>query len=405
MTQLLEYLASGAVLLFLFGYVLFFPEKAQIVAGWLWGIFGLIWRQADKRAVAYKVQGSVNSATRELLKSSPPFLLDGKLQIKWTSAEEVSTVLHGGEVVVFMRRSSHAHENTARALMAYIPGAVVPRARRYVDVQTMRAADLVLAKSILCQDGVDCAALDAFLGEFMDSACSSPELKRKIEELDEVDVHGWLGRILLAEFYFLGRKLYPSEPQASWMNEAEQFTEWLYRLAVRPAGSQSGSLVFRGRLISIGIILVAAKLRLKEEGLAPYRRRAKRLIYQDQVDAVYLLARDHNMSAAKELGADLSKDAFVETTDSYEYRLRPDFAAKHNLRRERAIVVSLRRKLRPTEWEIPTDMQDGEELAHETLDVSALEAQLANHIQAPPMRSPDWEQLSLPDHGGNKKQA
>ena len=141
---------------------------------------------------------------------------------------------------------------------------------------------------------------------------------------------------------------------------------------------------------------MAAKIRLQEEGLTPYRRRAKRLIYRDQVDAVYLLARDHNIPAAKELRENLKGDALVQNSESYEYNLRPDFVAKKNLRRERAIVVSLRRKLRATEWGAPPDFQDDHELSHEAFDVCALESELADYTQISDGQDPKWEQLRLP---------
>ena len=142
------------------------------------------------------------------------------------------------------------------------------------------------------------------------------------------------------------------------------------------------------------MILVAARLRLEEEGLTPYRRRAKRLIYQDHVDAVYLLARDDNIPAAKELGENLRKDALVDSIDTYEYGLRLDFVAKHHLKRERAVVVCLRRKLRPTEWAVPADLQDDQELSHETFDVSVVTTELAQGTGVG-RRTSEWEQLTM----------
>ena len=313
------------------------------------------------------------------MKSAPAYLLDGKLLIKWTSAEEAEAVIHEGEVVVFMKRSSHQHENIARALMAYIPRAVIPRARRFVDPATMKAADLVLAKSVLCQEGVDCAALETFYAEFMDRAREMPELKSKIERLDEIDVHGWLGRVLLAEYYMLARRMYPSEPRPAWLRETELFADWLHGLATRAPGER-GSLVYQGRLISVGIIFVAIKTRLEEHGIEPYRRRAKRLIYQEKIGAVYLMARDNNIPAVRQLAEVLQRDALVETCSVYEYNLRSDFAAKKTLAREKAIAACLRRRLKPAESDPPLDEEDPADLPHETFAFSTVEAELTDSI-------------------------
>jgi hypothetical protein len=388
LVTLLTPLTIAGVLVFLVLYVLFFPDKAQTVAGWLWRGIGAIYHKADKRAVAYLVQGAVNSATTNVMESTPPYLLEGKLHVKWTNAQQAEAVLHNGEVVVFLRKSEHQHENVARALMAYIPKAVIPRARRYVDAGTMKAADLILAKSILCQDGVDCGALDAFYNEFMDSARESPQLRSRIEQIDEIDVQGWLERVLLAEYYAMANKLYPAEPRTEWLQEAELFADWLHGLAAHAPG-QKGSLDYRGRLISIGVIFVADKLRLLQQGIEPYRWRAKRLVYVDQVDAVYLMARDDNISAVRDIADSLRSDALIDTCGVYEYHLRSDFAARKAIARDRAICVCLRRRLRPAESSVSLrDISDDADLPHETFDITTGGSEPVDHQVVQPTQAP-----------------
>jgi hypothetical protein len=361
----------GGLLLFLFVYVLVMPDKAQIVAGWLWGLGALIWRGADKRAVAYRVQGEVNSATSAIMKSHPRFILDGKLRIKWTTADEAQAAIEDGDVIVFMQRSRHQHENVAKAVMSYIPKAVIPRARRYVNADTLRAADLILAKAILCQDGMECAVLDVFYERYLDVACESPELKSKVERLDEVDVHGWLGRVLLTEYYVLGQKLHPSEPRPAWIRESEAFADWLYTLAMLAPG-EKGSLLFRGQLLSIGIIFVARRTLLAELGIEPYRKRAKRLLYQEKVDAVYLMGRDENIRQVRAVADVLSGDALIADCSVFEYDLRADFSAKKTLRREKAIIVCLRRRQKAGEEATQELIEDEGDLPHDTYDAAAL---------------------------------
>jgi len=60
MAELIGYLASGAVLLFLVGYVLFFLRRHRC-RRMVWGCWVSCGHQADKQCVAYRVQGSVNS--------------------------------------------------------------------------------------------------------------------------------------------------------------------------------------------------------------------------------------------------------------------------------------------------------------------------------------------------------
>jgi len=87
-------------------------------------------------------------------------------------------------------------------------------------------------------------------------------------------------------------------------------------------------------------VFVATPDRLAKEGVEPYRKRTKSLIYSGKYEAVYLMARDHNMWAVKEIVSRLRTDGRVDATSVFEFRLRPDFA-KRKLNRIRAIVACL----------------------------------------------------------------
>lgn len=118
-------------------YVLLFPDRAEKVAGWLWIPIAKIFKKADKTAVAFRVQGEINTARTAMLKNAPTGLLEGRLKIKWNNAESAQAIVRDDEVVVFMRRGEHHEDNVANALMAYLPKALLPRARRYVERNTM----------------------------------------------------------------------------------------------------------------------------------------------------------------------------------------------------------------------------------------------------------------------------
>ena len=88
-----------------------------------------------------------------MLKDGPDDLIEKKIKIRWAKDAEAATpVLREGEVLVVMQRSDHHEENVAHALMAYLPKALLPRARRYLDHERMRAADLIVAKSVLAEE-------------------------------------------------------------------------------------------------------------------------------------------------------------------------------------------------------------------------------------------------------------
>jgi hypothetical protein len=325
-------------------YVFLNPDKAEIWGSWAWRLIGLVFRSADKRAVAYRVQGEVNAATAKLFKSAPAGMVEGKLKINWTTAADLPAVVRNGEVVVFMQRSDQRERNVAKATMLYVPKAIVPRARRYVDPTIMEAVDLVVAKSILAEDDENIGVLDTFFRDYLDAAmASSSGLRERLEEIDEIDLQGWLTRVLLREYLCLGRDLYPAPAQDSWFRETEAFARWLHRLATKKPGD-FGSLDYRGPLLSVGVVFVAERQRLAIHGIGIYRKRVKRLLYAEKLNAVYLMGRDDNISTVKHLLDLLRSDAMIASIDEHEYGLRRDFNARKAMNKERAIIVTLRRR-------------------------------------------------------------
>lgn len=325
-------------------YVFLNPDKAEIWGSWAWRLIGLVFRSADKRAVAYRVQGEVNAATAKLFKSAPAGMVEGKLKINWTTAADLPAVVRNGEVVVFMQRSDQRERNVAKATMLYVPKAIVPRARPYVDPTIMEAVDLVVAKSILAEDDENVGVLDTFFRDYLDAAmASSSGLRERLEEIDEIDLQGWLTRVLLREYLYLGRDLYPAPAQDSWFRETEAFARWLHRLATKKPGD-FGSLDYRGPLLSVGVVFVAERQRLAIHGIDIYRKRVKRLLYAEKLNAVYLMGRDDNISTVKHLLDLLRSDAMIASIDEHEYGLRRDFNARKAMNKERAIIVTLRRR-------------------------------------------------------------
>ena len=342
LTNLLTEIGLPVLAVLVIAYVLLMPEKAQTVGGWLWSGIAKVFRRADRAAVALRVQGEVNSARARLLKHAPAGLMESKLKINWRNAEQAHAILSGdGDVIVFLRRSEHHEENVAHALMAYLPKAVLPRARRYVDKATMQAADFTIAKSVLGETPGAQGVLDVFYEQHLDPVCAEDAvLRQKIEEMDEIDLHGWLLHVLLPEFRRLGDQLHPSQPDPRCLADADAFARWLHRLAAREAGDESLPLTYAGDYLRIAVVWVALRQTIESKGAEPYRKRAKRLVYSGKYDAVYLMGRDHNMWAVREIGDRLRSDGLVASVEYCEYPLRADFA-KRRLRRDRAAIACL----------------------------------------------------------------
>jgi hypothetical protein len=364
-----------SVLIFLIAWVLLMPTKAEKVAGWLWGFLTWAGGGARKKATAYSVQGHINDATKDALRNGPDELIEGPVKIRFHAADHVKAVLEEGRVVVFMRRHQHVSENVAHALMAYLPQAVLSRARRYVDDETIRAADLTLAKTVLSGDSPPKGALDCFYEHHLEPAAGeSAAMRQRLEELDEIDLHGWLTRVLLAQYRALGQALYPGAPFRGATLETEAYERWLHRLAsLKP--SELGSLRFEGKLMRVAVIFVARPEVLDKKGVTPYRSRAKNLIYDLRFDAVYLMARDHNIPAVREIVKTLRGDGRLSEVSLFQYPLRSDFAARR-LPRKSAALACIRRRRSPGEVVVPvrTELDDGVDLPDELFEPKLEEA-------------------------------
>lgn len=321
------------------------PDKAEKVFGWIASAISKVYKRADRAAVAWTVAGEINSACEALLKTSPSGLIERKVKIKWAGAEEAEALLHNGEVLVCMEKADHQEQNVANALMAFLPKAMLPMARRYLDPARMKAADLIVAKGLLDQDGGKVGALSIFFRDHLDPARKEgTDLGTKIDELDAIDLQGWLVRLVLAEYMRLGEELHPGEPDSEVLREAEEFARWIHQLCAREPGAKDTSMSFKGRYFRVAVIFVGIKTRLLDEGLKPYRKRAKRGIYKDEFDSIYLMARDDNMEAVEALAANLEKDGRVASVTNFRYPLRADFKSRYGLNRDRSIISCVRRR-------------------------------------------------------------
>ena len=172
----------------------------------------------------------------------------------------------------------------------------------------------------------------------------------------------------------MGVELHPGEPDPEVLREAEEFARWVHDLSAREPGAKDTSMTFKGRYFRVAVIFVAVKDRLLDEGLKPYRRRAKQYVYRDEYDAIYLMARDDNMVAVEALADNLEGDGRVASVSNYRYGLRADFKTRYGLNRDRSIISCIRRRrvadAVPAEVERELKVIEGGDLPEETWETT-----------------------------------
>lgn len=332
--QLVALAAAVGVLVAL----LLLPNESKRLLGMALGFVARVVHRFDRRAVALRVEGEINSAREALLQDAPE-VVTGSLKLEFARAREAVAAAQAGEVVVVMRKSSRHEENVAHALMTYLPRAVVPVARPYLATETVRAVDFTIARAILGSNQMQ-SAREYLTERLVEPARKgSTRLADQLTAMDAIDLHGWLTRVLLVEFKRIGDLMYPGAQDERLTLEADDFTRWLHELA-KPGSV--GSLQYKGRFFKVAVVLVAMSGKLALHGLHPYRSRVIGLLYHDYFSIVHLMGRDNNISSVRALAQTLESQGLIAAPSVYEYDLRADFAAKR-FDRKRAICISVRR--------------------------------------------------------------
>lgn len=354
MTVVIPTTLSG-ILLAILVFAILRTDNFQTIVGWIWLAVSTVVRSADRNAVRFRVQGEVNTALNVALASGPREIREGKLRIRWVAPDQARSVLSGGDVVVCLHRSQFHEENVANAVIAYLPLAIVPRARRYVARRTMQAVDLVLAKSVVdrTRSGPR-GSMQAFLLRHVDPAIRDDAiLRKKVERTNAIDITGWLTRLFLDELRVFGDRLYPGESDHAYVIEADRFHSWLYGLSVRPRG-MNVQLWFSGKIIRAGVIMVARTVVVEESGVQPYLRWVDRYVERFKVNAIYVIASDTTIPYAKRIVNYAELNAKIDSIAEYEYRPRPEFRSRVPLRRHVFCAVL---RYRPPDA-VPDDFED-----------------------------------------------
>lgn len=274
-------------------------ERVETIGAGLLSVPGRVWSHAERVSISAEMQGHINGARRKMLEE-----LEGALphpvRVKFVRKPGDLTELHEGEIVVVLGNHKRRAENLARATLAYTTADLIRPARPYVDPKVMRSIDHSVTKRILRES--DTGALDFFLNSiWADEITRTPDLQGVAHEVETIERHGLLTRVLLTEFLELGRRFYPEFPPPGIFDATRGLLGHLYRIATkRPDESLGDGLMFRTSFLSVGVVLVADKDMAAKAGPRAYVWRCLEDIRKG-CHAVYLLARGSNASLIPEV--------------------------------------------------------------------------------------------------------
>lgn len=218
------------------------------------------------------------------------------VKVKWTDENTVLSNLQDSKVVVMMRPYKSQSKNFAHVISVYVPKALLPRSRRYVDPNLMTSIDCTISKSIL---EIDPLALEYYLSEVLGDV--PEEVRVLMRKMDVIGRHGHLTRITIPELQRLS-SLYPREPDSQVHGETVELVEEIHRFVVASERgmSISGLGIYSGNNIKVAIVPVGAPTQLLVGGIQPHFDfvRAK---LADGIDHFYIVSTHVNIKFAKEL--------------------------------------------------------------------------------------------------------
>jgi hypothetical protein len=256
-------IGSGVALVAVLLYFFKNPEKLEKWASIFFRVFASVSKNWEKRYMATNIQSVVDSRRKEIGLSERG--LSYGIQIKWTNDDTIETDLDENNVVVMMRPFKSQAKNLANMISVYVPEALLPQSRRYVDQSLMKGIDSTVSKAIL---SVNPTALSYYVNTLM----KLPEdTLRKMEQIEELNNIGYLTRIIIPEYEMLSG-LYPAEPSNSVAKETIELFESAssYVRKVDADVSLSGEGIFMGNLLNMCIVPVGAADVLLTSGITKH---------------------------------------------------------------------------------------------------------------------------------------
>lgn len=255
--------------------ILYVLKKPEVIDKWsniFYRFAFWIGKKREKRILSTDIDYRVTVAARKINNEEDGILPFG-IRIKWQNPKNVESFVQKGNVIIILKKDENIDRNIVDACRAYLPQALLPKARTVVDSDILTSVDYHMVKRIL-SSGNYTSAYNYFVSNVMDVEIrKNYRLRRYIDDLSKIDARGFLTRILLKEFKSLGDLLFGTSEEAKYKGETRDFIQFIYDVSSRATGDDTTKLYFIGKKIKIGIIFVAKRATLVQWGINAYLRR------------------------------------------------------------------------------------------------------------------------------------
>ena len=281
-------------------FILFNPEKVQIIAGWLWYPLGFLLKFAKRKKIQNLIEGHCSESLKKIAKELPDIEVPN-LKITWIKDDDLQTLFKEKKAIVKLKFSSDETQNIIKATTVYVRDAFLKHSKPYLSGILKKSIDFSVTKKILLGTTKNTRNIvSQYIEENLEGL---DEIKDRCSQIEEIDDNGLFTSVLLRELDFYGNQLVGKLPTNEHFQEADNFVNFIYDIAIREP-DENTPLQFSDATLKIAVLLVAKKETYLNYGLAPYLRRIK-LGLSRGINTFYLLAREDKVDILNDVAKEL----------------------------------------------------------------------------------------------------
>lgn len=269
-TEVAPWLAPWLAPLAVIAGVVKYPEKAEKIIGWFLRLFNFGIKKLRQRSIRSSIQGIINDFARSInrqFKGVMPY----NLQLRFVqSVDRAELSPDKRMVIVRIRDTLQDDRNLVNAMMSFCSIGVIPQARSFLSGPMNAAINITMTRRLL-NDLKHYSALQYLHDEIIegDGGEFTPQAEF-CRMFDALDGHGLFTRVVLEEMREFGIRIAAQYPQSGHELEAEQFVQYVHKVATRQQGQELQEIGHRGRYMAIAFVLVGSPDTMAERGESPY---------------------------------------------------------------------------------------------------------------------------------------
>jgi hypothetical protein len=256
-----------------------------------WRAVSWLYRKVNRRRLQNEVRSRVNEFLDQVVFRRLADAERAELSVEFVQSSNEVRERADGRVIVRMREDRDQDLNVLLALATAVTQVFHPSIRGYLSKTTQSAIDLQIVSELATR--ISDRARRLFHTHLLEPKLREDHLLGDaLHRLHEIADAGLFEAVLLQELQQLSDR-HVRRPPLALSADVDAFVLWLYQLAIREVGDESLDLSFVTPNIQAAMLL-AAKKATATRGTEPYRRRARRTLFQG-VRRLYLLglARHH----------------------------------------------------------------------------------------------------------------